>query len=282
MAIRRDTMQENVFKPTRAAVFQNVLTAVTEPTVVAPSAATVRALVSVLRELDREGDGVSNRLLSTEVAFNDARGDFLVASAAADLVASDRLELRTTDEFALPVVVATEAVVALLPMGTRVAGLGTDDESFVATATEHVEDLWTAAEVGTLHTPARSRVRETLEAEFGPDVAADFDAGLDALETARTSEAGVGEVTLGLLVAAKHEEQIYEISKWGDDIGLASEAAFSLTKNQLEEEGLIESEKTYRERGRPRHRLLLADDRLRDADAADLATTTQKLLTNTG
>lgn len=278
MAIRRDTMQENVFKPTRAAVFQDVLTAVTEPTVVAPSAATVRALVSVLAELD----GVSVRLLSTEAAFKDARGDFLVASAAADLVAVDRLEIRTSDEFALPVIIATEAVVALLPMGTRVAGLVTDDEPFVATATEHVAELWTAAEPATLHTPARSRVRETLEAEFGPDVAADFDAGLGALETARTSEAGVGEVTLSLLVAAKHEEQIYEISKWGDDVGLASEATFSLTKNQLEEQGLIESEKTQRERGRPRHRLVLADDRLRDADAVELATTAQKLLTDTG
>jgi hypothetical protein len=74
-------------------------------------------------------------------------------------------------------------------------------------------------------------------------VAADFRAVLDSLEAARGGGEGLDEVTISLLVAAKNRELLYDISRWGEDIGLASKATFSRTKTRLEDNGLIETEK---------------------------------------
>jgi hypothetical protein len=59
---------------------------------------------------------------------------------------------------------------------------------------------------------------------------------------------------------------LYDISKWGEDVGLASKATFSRTKTDLEEAGVVATEKVPIEVGRPRLRLRLGDDRLRSAD----------------
>jgi predicted transcriptional regulator len=83
---------------------------------------------------------------------------------------------------------------------------------------------------------------------------------------------------VSLLAAAKHEELLYDISTWGEEVGMASKATFSRTKNQLEERGLIATEKVPIDVGRPRQRLLLGDERLRGAAAAELASAAQSLL----
>ncbi|PWG73380.1 hypothetical protein DF186_23370, partial [Enterococcus hirae] len=74
-----------------------------------------------------------------------------------------------------------------------------------------------------------------------------------------------------LLVAAKNDVLLYDISKWGEDVGIASKATFSRTKTKLEDMGLIDTEKVPIDVGRPRLRLKLGDDRLRDANTDQLA-----------
>jgi len=101
---------------------------------------------------------------------------------------------------------------------------------------------------------------------------------LDSLETARGDDR-LDEVTVSLLVAAKNEALLYDISKWGEDTGVASKATFSRTKTQLEEKGLIETEKVPIEVGRPRLRLTLADRRLQSADSDQIASAAQSILT---
>lgn len=191
-----------------------VLSSVTDPLVVTLSGDTVEALLAVLADLDEP----SVRLLAPGGVLRDVLDDFLVASAAADFVAADRLELRTGDIPSMQLIVAADMVVAFVTAGDRVAGLTTGDEAFVASATDHYADLWAAADPFTLHTPPRARVQRTLDAEFGPAVAADFDAILAALETVRGDGDGLDEVTISLLVAAKHEELLYDISTWGGGI----------------------------------------------------------------
>lgn len=267
-------MPEPVLEQTVTDSLREILPSVTEPLVVTASGNMVAELVAVLDDLKEP----SVRLLAPEGVLKDVLADFLVARVAADLVAADRLEIRTGAPASTELVVGDDAVVALVTAGDRVAGLATDDEAFVASATDHYAGLWTAADPFTLRTPARSRIQQTLDAEFGPDIAADFERVLVALETARGDGEGLNEVTISLLVAARHEELLYDISRWGEEIGLASKATFSRTKTQLEERGLIETEKVPIEVGRPRQRLLLGDDRLREASPADLATTAQSLI----
>ena len=59
---------------------------------------------------------------------------------------------------------------------------------------------------------------------------------------------------------------------------MASKATFSRTKTRLEERGLIETEKVPIDVGRPRLRLLLGEERLREADAEELASVARELL----
>jgi hypothetical protein len=79
------------------------------------------------------------------------------------------------------------------------------------------------------------------------------------------------EVAISLLVAAKHEVQLYDISKWGEDVGLASKATFSRTKTRLEDQGLLDTEKIPMDVSRPRLRLQLGNERLNEASTDQLA-----------
>jgi hypothetical protein len=243
----------------------------TEPTV---------ALIEVLADLDGPP---TVRLLARESVLKWLRRDFHPASTAADLAVEGTLSLRTTeDRFENGLVVGEETVVSVVTTDERIAGLGTDDAEFVQAMRERCADAWEAADSFNLRTPARSRVYETLADEIGPEVAGDFQAMVDAVETTRSGGYGssdedtLDEVALALLAAANQGIQLYEISRWGEDAGLASKATFSRTKTRLEEHGVLATEKVPIDVGRPRLRLVLGDDeRLQDADSEDLAGTAQ-------
>jgi DNA-binding MarR family transcriptional regulator len=83
---------------------------------------------------------------------------------------------------------------------------------------------------------------------------------------------------ISLLVAGKNGELLYDISKWGEDVGVASKATFSRTKTRLEDNGLLDTEKVPIDVGRPRLRLLLGDQRLADATADELAAVAREML----
>jgi predicted transcriptional regulator len=101
---------------------------------------------------------------------------------------------------------------------------------------------------------------------------------LSSLETARGNGDGLDEVTISLLVAAKNEELFYDISRWGEDVGVASKATFSRMKNELEDTGLIETEKVPVDVGRPRQRLTIKDDRLKQASSDQIAAVAESIL----
>ena len=239
-----------------------------------PDAETFEALVE---GLDEDAD-VSVRLFGDERMLKDVLDDFIVGSTAADLIDAGRLELRALDEPSNTLLVTGDHVMAIVDAGSDVAGLATDDADFVESATEQYAAAWEDAEEFNLRTPAISRVRQSLSDDIGDDVAEDFDTVLASMETARGDGDGLDEVTISLLVAAKNEELLYDISKWGEDVGIASKATFSRTKTRLEELGLIDTEKVPIDVGRPRLRLVLGDDRLRGADNGELANVAQSLM----
>ena len=109
---------------------------------------------------------------------------------------------------------------------------------------------------------------------------------LEVIETTRsggyrdTNDDTLDEVALTLLAAAAHEIQLYEISKWGEEVGLASKATFSRTKGRLEEQSVIATEKVPIDVGRPRLRLRLGDQ-LRDEEISDLPAAAQEMLAST-
>ncbi len=245
--------------------------------VIDPTSRTIEALIDVASEFD--GSLPAIRMLADDGALKTTLDDFIVASRAADLIDSGTLSIRTLeDETTNSLLVSDESVLAIVAAGDRIAALTTEDSSFVDSARDAYSDHWEAAEAFRLRTPPITRVRETLTADIGEAARADFDAVLGSLETARGNGDGLDEVTISLLVAAKNEILLYDISKWGEDVGIASKATFSRTKTRLEDNGLIATEKVPIDVGRPRLRLQLGDERLLNAAPSDIASVAQQLL----
>lgn len=241
---------------------------------VSPSKDTLVSLVDVLSNREGRVD-----VLVTPATVKTVMDDFLVASNAADLIAEGRLSLRTIESLAgTPLAIGTDSVMTLVTTGPSTSGLVAEEDTFVETVRTEYRSEWAKADEYSLRTPPRSAVTEELAGSLGEDVQGDFESMLGSLETARGDD-GLDEVTVSLLVAAKNEALLYDISKWGEDTGVASKATFSRTKTELEEKGLIETEKVPIEVGRPRLRLTLADRRLQSAESDQIVAAAQSILT---
>jgi hypothetical protein len=267
-------MASNLLKRTVGDVLRETLEGADGDLFVVNPGESLGDLVSVMGEVDSP----TVHLIAGERTLKDVMDDFIVASNAADLVENGRLEVRSHEGDSSTLLVTEGSIVAVVEAGDHVAGLATGDEAFIEAAYETYEERWAVADPFGLRTPAITRVRETLGEGLGPDAVEDFDSVLVSMETARGDGDGLDEVTVSLLVAAKNRELLYDVSKWGEDVGIASKATFSRTKTKLEDFGLIDTEKVPIDVGRPRLRLVLGDDRLRDADAPELASVAQSLL----
>lgn len=270
-------MASNTHTADRRELLTTTLTAATNDCwIIDPTPETITAVVDVASDADTLP---RLRLLATEDGLKAAFGDFLVASRTADLIADDDLAVRTLGAPTANSLLLTEqAVTAVVAAGEQVAGLRTDDDEFVETSRATIADRWDTADPFRLRTPAISQIRTTLAEDIGAAIREDFDQLLASLETARGDGDGLDEVTISLLIAAKNEVLLYDISKWGEDVGIASKATFSRTKSRLEESGVITTEKVPIDVGRPRLRLQLGDNRLREAPTDDLAAVATELL----
>ncbi|PSQ17485.1 hypothetical protein BRD00_07195 [Halobacteriales archaeon QS_8_69_26] len=271
-------MKSNLFESGPDGIVRTVLAEAQGPTyVVAPDESLVEAVVETTMEFEDEPPEV--RMLADGTILRRVMEDFIVASSAADLVADGTLEMRTQDGLSEnPTVVTGDVVMAVVSAGGDVAGLTTVDDDFVGTAVDSYDEAWTAAEEFDLRTPPLSSVRETLASDVGADTEEDFSDVLSSLETARSGGDGLDEVTISLLVGAKNEQLFYDISRWGEDVGVASKATFSRTKNELEESGIIDTEKVPVDVGRPRQRLTIEDERLEEADSCQIASIAESIL----
>jgi hypothetical protein len=244
--------------------------------VVDPTERTVESLVEVVSEMESTP---TVRVLAHESVYKQVFEDFIVASNAADHVDQERFELRVIDERAENTLLITDdEVVALVDAGNMMGALSGEDAEFVDATSERYEDRWESADTYELRTPPLTSVRDQLDEDLDTDIEQDFSGMLNSLETARGDGDGLDEVTLSLLAAAKNEALLYDISRWGEDVGVASKATFSRTKSKLEDAGLIDTEKVPIDVGRPRLRLKLADDRLENAGPDQLATAAQSIL----
>ncbi len=211
------------------------------------------AMAELVDRLAGTGDPPRVRLLTDPEPLKAMLEGFVPAATLAELVADGVLAVRTLKSIPRnALLLSPDAVVALVPGPERAAGLTTTDEDFVSRTHERFDRRWAAAPEYDPGTPPLSRVRKTLRSELGEAVATDFEGLLEA--------AGGGspdEVTLCLLAAARNEQLLYDVSRWGDGVALASKATFSRTKTALEDAGLVETETVPIDVGRPRLRLTL-------------------------
>ena len=220
-------------------------------------------------------------VLGTEETLKAVMEDFIVASRTADLVDSGAFAIRTIPaDSRTGMFVTDQLVTALVEAGDEVGGLSTEDSEFTETVFDAIQVEWDRAEPFALRTPALSRITDSLGSDIDDAVKNDFEAFLGALESVKSNGTGLDEVTISLLVAAKNNVLLYDISKWGEDVGIASKATFSRTKSRLEDKGLIDTEKVPIDVGRPRLRLKLQDERLVGADPEEMASIATSTLAN--
>ncbi|PSP74921.1 hypothetical protein BRC81_17260 [Halobacteriales archaeon QS_1_68_20] len=208
-------------------------------------------------------------MLAREPVYKNVIDDFPLASELADLVEREVVRCRTSDDLGRnPVLVTDGRLVVRIAAGNFVEHAATEDESFVSSVRAAYEERWAGADSFEIRTPARSRLRDSLtdDENLGEAVWEDFAALLRHVEA---DGAEVDEVTLTVIAAARNGSQLYHLSRWGKEVGLASKATFSRMKSQLEEQGIVETVRVPVEVGRPRQRLTLPDD-LVEADAKSL------------
>jgi hypothetical protein len=235
-------------------------------------------VLKAVGSLDTDADVFSNvRILASEATLKAARDDFLIASVLADHIEAGRLVLRAHTDTASNTMVATDdQLFAILDtVGETAVALGATDSEFITDAYTTCSDRFDTAESFDLRTPGRQRVHTTLNESLSEATADEFKTYLSSLET--VSNETVNEVILALIAAARNQEQLYKISKWGEDISIASKATFSREKSEIEEQGLIDTEKIPVDVGRPRLRLLVGSDDLAAVADEEVPSTIQRL-----
>ncbi|MFC7072577.1 transcriptional regulator TbsP [Halovenus rubra] len=225
------------------------------------------AITQFVTSLTAATDSPTIRLFVDESSLKPILDDFLIASRLADLVNKDQLVIRTLDEVPRAQLLLTkEVLVSVVESGGSVVALPSTDASFVTSTYEEYSRRWDRSADYSLRTPPLSHVRETMAEDIGDKAVEDFNRSLETLDKAEGDGQGLDEVSIALLVAANNRELLYDISRWGEDVRLASKATFSRTKNKLESAGVIDTEKVPIEMGRPRLRLVLGNGTLLDAD----------------
>ncbi|MGM0606141.1 MAG: transcriptional regulator TbsP [Halobacteriota archaeon] len=268
-------MQSNLLETTVDDILRTALSeSDSELLVVDPSFRTLESLVEVATSFDRSVPTLS--VLARESVLKAVTDDFLTASRLADLVAAGHVELGLLETDAENSLLLSEtSVLAIVTAGDQVAALGSTDDSFVENVRSSYQTQWADAESFGLRTPPLSEIRESLEERISEACRADFDAMVDAIET--MGEDPIDEVAVSLLIAARNQVLLYDISKWGEDVGVASKATFSRTKTRLEDTGLIDTEKVPIDVGRPRLRLRLGEP-YRDMEPAELVAAASETL----
>lgn len=217
----------------------------------------VRTLVGVLNE---DADPAEIRLLTPEATAKEIRREFVTATHLVDHIEAGTIEMRIFSGAVEPrhtVFIGTERTTSVVwPPGETIAAVTTESEEFRTAVAPAYETMWTDAEEASFYTPGYTRLLQSLSEEFDTEMRDDVADALAAESTKRALNGSLDAVDVMVLVAARHGEQLYELSRWGERVGLASPATFSQAKLELEEQGVIETEKIPVDRGRPRQRLV--------------------------
>ena len=258
--------ETGVLDPTFDEIIESVFEDSDEIRLVNPAPEVFRSVMLTVSEFEDELPDL--QVLAVSDVLKAAVEDFILASQIADLVDQETLSLRSTADISQNSLFISENEVAIVvTLDSEITALNSTEKDFVEKMQAAFLDEWEEGDDFSLRTPPLSRVKETLAEEFGEDVQEDFLMMLEEADTVPGENDQLDEVAIALLVGANNGELLYNISKWGEDTGLASKATFSRTKTQLEDRDIIETEKVPIEVGRPRLRLLLIPESLEDINS---------------
>ncbi|WP_143114441.1 transcriptional regulator TbsP domain-containing protein [Halopenitus persicus] len=221
-------------------------------------------------------DNETINILAQQDTLKEALSDFRIAARAVDLIEEDRIDLRIVDQTLNNTLLLTPSSMAtLLRLDSRLNALVTTDEELMERTRSMYQNLFADARSYDVHTPAYSEVQTSLREAINQEMEQDY---IAALESSSSLDNPIDEVAIGVLVAARNGELQYELSAWGEKIGIASRATFSRTKSQLEDEDLITTEKVPIDVGRPRYRLQLENPQLSNIPVEEIGNAARELI----
>ncbi|WP_255151785.1 transcriptional regulator TbsP domain-containing protein [Halorarius halobius] len=247
-----------------------------EAVVACVSAAALVAVVDAVEVADRSSPV---RVLAPAGAVRVIDRDQVVAARLADLDAAGALSVRTGDPGDETVVVAGDRAVAVLTaVPDDALGVPTDDADAVEAVRAGIERRWADGDPYRPEIPAHSSLVASIGETFDDATGTDLDAAL-ALPAVRGLEADFDLVELLVLLTARHRHQLYELTQWGSDTGVASVGTFSQAKRRLEELGLVDTETVHSGSvGRPRQRLVLGDESMAEMEVEEFLDTARRTL----
>jgi hypothetical protein len=212
------------------------------------------SLVGWIEDAGVEG----SRLLLSEAAAESLVDKFPLNSKLNEHLESRDLEIRTTDAEPLPMAVVSEQSHFL---GVEFADLhrfvGVQDEEFREAFVETFESEFERSDPISLSVPPWGELLNRMEEIVGPETRAQY---IRLIDTAAANDIdAVDEVAVAIIATALGGGLQYDISKWGEEVNVASKASFSRRKTKLEDDGVITTEKVPVDVGRPRLRLRLGD-----------------------
>lgn len=268
---------QRAFRGSLAEVLTAVVGDADDVALVCVDASTLVAVVDVLETVHTDQ---SVRVLAPAGTVRTVNRDHVAAARLAELAADDKLTLRTVETGALETVVVTESsVVSLLfELTEDVLGVPTTDEDAVASVREAFGARWDAATAHEPDEPTYTALVSSFEAAFDADTAADLEAALE-MPGVRGLDENLDLVELLVLIAARHRHQLYELTHWGSEAGVASVGTFSQAKRRLEDIGIVDTETVHSgDVGRPRQRVVIGEEALEDATAEELVEAAQSVL----
>lgn len=193
---------------------------------------------------------------------SDARqvkSNFPLNAKVVALTRQDRLSIYATETDPLPnLLVDGSELHELLRFGSISRFSTSTDEKLSKRIDAEFEQIKSTADPIEPDILSWSDLLSQLKQTVGGGVRSEFER---LIEAARIDNIGaLDDVSVALVSAAQAGALQSDISEWAADVGFASKATFSRRKNELEDEGIIRTEKVPIDVGRPKLRLLLFDN----------------------
>lgn len=204
---------------------------------------------------------------------------FLLESRVAGAVERAHLRVRrTTDRCDDRAVLAADRAGVLVGVDGEVEVLPVESEPLVESLHRTYDPVWEAAEPLSTRAPPRERLLAVGREQLSDAFTAQLERALDHASTLAWHGSPT-PVELAAVVAARTGTEHYDLCAWAEQTEFTSRSTVARTKQAFEEAGVLDVEPVPQERGRPRQRLLVDDERVAAADAEDLVPTLRRVTT---
>jgi hypothetical protein len=184
--------------------------------------------------------------------------NFPLNSQLRGLAETTEAAIRVTTTEPLPNGQFGESVSVMVAFGGETTAVSVTETAVAEQLNSQFDAAYADAEPLALDIPPWTALLDQLATSVGRETRTEFERLIQAAQI--ESLGALDEVSVALIAAAHSGALMYDVSRWGEEIGLASKATFSRRKSILENDGVIYTTKVPQEVGRPRLRLHLASN----------------------